>query len=60
MLLAGYLMLDTKRGKDSLFNPVSSDQYPVSGRVHKQRTPQNLSHLLSFRLMKTANVVGVP
>jgi hypothetical protein len=22
MLVAGYLMLDTKRGKDSLFNPV--------------------------------------
>ena len=53
-------MLDSKKAKAYLFNPVSSDQYPVSARVHKERTRQNLTHLLSFRLMKTTNVVAVP
>ena len=42
-------MLDNKKGKASLFNPVSSDQYPVSARVYKQRAPQKLTDLLSFR-----------
>jgi len=45
-------MLDNKKGKASLFNPVSSDQYPVSARVYKQSTsggPQKLTDLLSFR-----------
>ena len=41
MLVAGSLMLDGKKEKASLFNPVSSDQYPVSARVHEQRAPQN-------------------
>jgi hypothetical protein len=42
MLVAGCLTLDSKKGKASLFNPVSSDNYPVSARVHKQRTPKKL------------------
>ena len=38
ILVAGCLMLDSKKGKASLFNPVSSDQYLPTRRDQSSQT----------------------